>query len=184
MGVDELPGFDVADLPPVDQFELLVSSGLLDDGPLDAEAVDAEVVAAQDGEPPPFDEDVEEAEAPVAVPPPSLDSYISGPTPMGYCTDTRNGRVCMRVTQVFNRTNVAIKCYTHSGKCTLAIPEWKLPPLASLRAWAARAQPVPAGASVAVKDAAIATHLGELKALRDQAVWPGRSRQSLVDEAA
>ena len=42
---------------------------------------------------------------------------------------------------------------------------------------------LPPDASSAVKAAAASTHVAELKKLIAEAEWPGRTRQSIVDEA-
>ena len=67
----------------------------------DADEVEATDVAAPPPTPP----------APPAAPPPP----ISGPGPLGYMTDLRNGRQCGRITGVFN-SSVGIVCYMHGSK--------------------------------------------------------------------
>lgn len=119
--------------------------------------------------------------APRELPPPP--SPVRGPSDLGYLTDMRLGRSIGRLTAVW-KGSVAVKCYLHGSTCTLAMAEWKLPGLGDVRNWLASAEVPPAGADGAAKKRMATAHVADLRRLRDAAIWPGRTRQSLVDEAA
>lgn len=89
----------------------------------------------------------------------------------------------LRVTLVLTNGSVGLKCYLHPGKCTLAMAERKLPSRTALANWSLNGEPFPDNATRAQKDAIIEAHIQELKSLRDAAPPPGRTRQSLLDEA-
>lgn len=113
---------------------------------------------------------------------PKPEDMVSGPNQMGYLNSLPEGRVLARITAVFNRS-VAIKCYVHPGRCSVAVAEWKLPDLTSLRRWAGGAVPHQLGATPDQKQQEIRAHKAELEALIRGATRPGRTRQSLLDEA-
>lgn len=113
---------------------------------------------------------------------PEPHSFIDGPDSLGYCKDVRTGRSVMRVTPVF-KGSVGVRCYVHKGTCTLAIAEWKLPSVMELRKWVAQAEAPPDGLSTDQRKVLARAHVASLARLRDQAVFPGRTRQSLIDEA-
>ncbi len=108
---------------------------------------------------------------------------VEGPSPLGYIYLKEPRRVICRITGEFN-SSVSIKCRCRGHTCSLAIATWKLPSRLELFLWALGGQEVPEGATKAEKAAVSASHLKQLAALRDTAVWPGRSRASLVAEAA
>ena len=113
----------------------------------------------------------------VAVPVP-----VSGPRQLGYMHDRSDGgRALARVTPLF-KGSVAVKCYLHPS-CTCAMAEWKLPSLSDLRAWAFAGERLAPDAAPAARAAAKDRHQRDMKEMRDSAVWPGRSRQAIVDEA-
>ena len=108
--------------------------------------------------------------------------FVCGPNHLGYLRDRRFGQYYIARVTVFGG-NTAVKCYVHQH-CSLAFAEWKLPKLQDLRCWAAEAERVDVRAEPAAKAVARDAHVAALRRLRDQAVWPGRTRQSLVDEAS
>lgn len=197
IGVDEMPRFQVSDLDPQDALEVMEAAGLVGVvvegmGPVEGERVGH---AAQDS-------DIEEvsgdeaaddrahvvgvalgapATAPAAGPPSPL-VRVQGPSELGYFLDSEAQRPLLRITPEFNRS-VGVKCFVHPGKCTLAVASWKIPSRVALVAWALNAEPFPEGATTSEKDRIIRQHLDGLRDLRDAAQWPGRTRQSLIDEA-
>ena len=97
--------------------------------------------------------------------------------------DERFGPVhAARVTGSFS-SKVAIKCYVHAD-CSHIIAEWRLPSLQSLRHWVATAEHPPRGAPATQVWEASAAHRAAMRVLVDEAVKPGRTRASLIDDAA
>lgn len=196
------PLFQVVDLDgPIDQAEVLEAAGWLGapDGagaapiPPAQDESEQEQVYAAPGELDEPDGQGEPAlvahvvggvaeDAPYGPPTPLESGLIRGPGPLGYFED-RTGRSMLRVTEKF-KTSVGVKCLQHLGKCTLAMAEWMLPSRMALAAWALNATPFPDHATRDEKDRIIQVHLPELRVMRDAAIAPGRTWQSLLDEAA
>ena len=103
---------------------------------------------------------------------------------MGYFMTTAmpHRNVC-RITAVYNKS-VAMKCYVpgHTG-CSTSLAEWKLPSVDAIKNWAVSAKPAPPTATPADKKAAVAEHRAAMQLLMNAAVWPGRTRQGLIDAA-
>lgn len=119
----------------------------------------------------------------VEAPPPAPEVIrVRGPCRQGYLYNRQTNAQIGRITAGFG-TSVGVNCRLHT-KCSLAIAEWKLPPLAELRQWIATAERMPADADRDAKKAAADRHKDALRALIAQAVRPGRTRQHLIDEAA
>lgn len=117
----------------------------------------------------------------VEAPPPAPEVIrVRGPCRQGYLYNRQTNAQIGRITAGFG-TSVGVNCRLHT-KCSLAIAEWKLPPLAELRQWIA--ERMPADADRDAKKAAADRHRDALRALIAQAVRPGRTRQHLIDEAA
>jgi hypothetical protein len=142
--------------------------------PFDEDAVDQEVGSLGQ-------EQEQEFDAPVFGPI-SPHALIHGPSALGYFKDASTDRHLARLTDVW-KGSVAIKCYQHPGKCTLAIAEWKLPSSGQLKAWILNADLLRPDASRVQKDSATQVHLDSLRLLRDGAALPGRTRQGLISDA-
>lgn len=200
--LDEMPPFQVVDLDdPIDQAEVLEAAGWLGapDGagaapiPPAQDESEQEQVDVAPGEPDEPDGQGEPAlvahvvggvaeDAPYGPPTPLESGLIRGPGPLGYFED-RTGRSMLRVTEKF-KTSVGVKCLQHLGKCTLAMAKWRLPSRMALAALALNATPFPDHATRDEKHRIIQVYLQELRVMRDAAVALGRTRQSLLDEAA
>lgn len=174
----EIPEVTVA-APTVDGDPPIVSSTLdLADGfaPAAASSSSAgEVGAPGEGVPAP----------PVGfgVGPGDLAQTIIGPPALVYfLTASQPCRTVCRITCVF-KSIPSIKCYVHPG-CSIAMAEWKLPCNEAIKAWIAGAQPVPPTATAAAKADDVKSLCQAMKELAAAAVWPGRSRQVLIDSAA
>lgn len=126
----------------------------------------------------------DEGDAPAAgdLPDAAARPRVIGPSSLGYMLDVSENKPAARLTAVW-KGSVAIKCYKHGSKCTLAVAEWRLPSLEALRGWASSAEWPPSGTTTAQKEAMAKEHIATLRGLRDDAVWPGRTRQHLIDEA-
>jgi hypothetical protein len=126
-----------------------------------------------------------EAAAPAAVPdPPHPFSLISGPSDLGYFCDRRTGRSIAHLTKIFG-TSVSVKCMNlNHGACSLPIAEWKLPPRLEIVQWILEGVELPKSATSAEKKAESAKHLQLLRDRVARSTWPGRTRASLIAEAA
>jgi hypothetical protein len=116
---------------------------------------------------------------PPPPPVPPADEPLVGPTPLGYFY--RGNRCMARITPVFNRS-ISMRCYQHT-KCSVAMAEWKLPDLDSLRVWVLDVAPIPEGTSAAQKVALRDAHVQAMKQLAGSTVFPGRTRAALIAEA-
>ena len=130
-----------------------------------AEATPAAPPAQQDPPIPP-------APAPVPV-------EIVGPCAQGYFRHRGQPQHIARITGVFNNS-VTVRCYRHS-KCSICVAEWKLPSRSDLLDWIQQAD-LAGGTSVA-RSIAADNHKAALRILLGAASKPGRTRQSLIDEA-
>ena len=193
--IDDI-GDALSDLPAVDAFEILdaFEDHVLDapgaaegdeagDGAAGEEflvdpfgAGDDGVAADGEGAPPP----APLPGAPMAAMP---DDHIQGPSAMGYFMDNRVGRPVCRITPVYG-SSVSMKCYVHGAHCSTAMAQWKLPTSQAIRAWIAAAVPHAHDASAEQKAVVCRAHIQQMKDLMSAAVWPGHTRQGLIDEAA
>lgn len=117
---------------------------------------------------------------PIVAPPPL--ELITGPSGAGYFHDRRSRRHCAHISATFNNS-VSIKCTAHKN-CRTAMAEWKLPSRQDIVLWilnmdAPHPDDTPADAARKAKE-----HQAQMRALRDSAVRPGRTRQALINEAA
>jgi hypothetical protein len=142
------------------------------------------VVAVDDASDANSEAEAEEVVPPPPPPPPDVMTLFRGPDRNGYITCVATGRNAGRVSGPYG-PNVGIKCFQeHGGSCSIPLAEWKVPCRRDLFAWLAAAEPVDPRADGVVKKAAAGRHIAELKKLTATSTWPGRTRQSLVDEAA
>lgn len=101
---------------------------------------------------------------------------VDGPSALGYYYLRESGRTVARQTARFsNNTSVAVKCYTHGSKCTLAMAWWKVPRPTQLQAWVLHTRPRLPGDTQEVVAQLCQEHLAELRRLRDLAAGPGAS---------
>lgn len=91
-------------------------------------------------------------------------SDISDPSGMAYMY--RAGRSICRVNPT--KKNTAIRCYLHSGQCSLLISTYQCPPVSDIKKWLACAELVASTDTKQEADAKPQLHLAALKALRDQ----------------
>lgn len=171
--IDEGLTRDAGPPEPPDMAPGASSSSAAEAGGGDAASMVAEVVGPDAG-----GTDAAGSSAATAMP-----RQLTGPSSLGYLYDVSNNKPAARLTDVW-KNSVAIKCYKHGAKCTLAVAEWKLPSLEALRGWVSSAEWPPSDATSAQKAAMAVQHVAALRELRDAAVWPGRTRQGLIDEAA
>ena len=114
------------------------------------------------------------------APPIPAERRIRGPSQLGYFYDVARCRHVCRISNTFSNS-VKISCYLHE-KCKVTLPEWRLPSRRHLQLWAAS---VDTAAETSAAEATRAQrHMGHLQELIAAAERPGRTRQSLIDEAA
>lgn len=196
-GLDELPGDDLAEweaeapeiVAAIAATEPLEPSNA-DPEPPAAAADTANVidVGAADVVPDAGEVVAEAGTNPLQEPAPSPEvapvvvGNMCGPTPLGYFTDRRVQRSIGRITGPFSDGSVGLRCSLHP-ECSLAMAEWKLPGLQELRSWFENAEVPLATATKGERRAMAKAHIAQLKVLREAAVWPGRTKQSLIDQA-
>jgi hypothetical protein len=187
VGPEDLPGWALADLPDLEAVvEVLeeMADELGDDLDLAAEAEADDLVDPQPA--PEVDDEPMEPDEPVPPPPlpppPPAATFITGPDELGYLFDTRDMRRVGRLTPVYNKS-VAVRCYLHGAACSVPVAEWKLPSLLDIRTWLGEAVTPPVNATADQKRALALPHADKLRARKDAAVWPGRTRQGIIDEA-
>ena len=108
-------------------------------------------------------------------------SLVAGPSPSGYVTDRTTNLPILRISRVHN--NVCVKCYVHQ-RCMLILSGWQMPHRTEICSWAAAAVRDPPDATFASRAQAAEAHIMQLKHIRAAVVWPGRTWDSVIAEAA
>lgn len=109
--------------------------------------------------------------APPPPPPQPPAEALIGPDASGYFRNAATGKLMGRRTAEFNKS-IAVKCYLHGGKCTLAMATWKVPNADATKEWLMQTPEPEKGASNAIVEELRDQHLVALRRLRDAAMRP------------
>lgn len=128
--------------------------------------------AAQDAAaaPPPsaVEDAAREEDEPPAPPAPFCPNGTDIEGPSGLCYLYRGGRSVARVNTAMKGGNVAVRCFLHSGVCSLLVGRHHLPPMAEIKRWIAQAELVEEGEPRQEATAKARRRIEQFKSLRDR----------------